>query len=210
MLILHYLRYRKTLNILLEMENYTDWEIIQGLKSGESYAVKFLAREFLPVISYFISKNSGSEEDAKDVFQDALFIVIQKINNNDFEVQGALSTYLFAICKHLWLIELDRQKAAKNYQLRHLIESKEIDSSELVDTVFYENVFRQCFSAMDEISQKILKMYWMEISPIEIAEKLGYSYGYVRKRKSECMKELKNRIIEHPDYNELEKNLNIK
>jgi len=192
------------------MEKYTDQEIIQGLKSGKSYAVKFLAKEFLPVISYFISKNSGSEEDAKDVFQDALFIIIEKIHNNDFEVQGALSTYLFAICKHLWLIELDRQKAAKNYQLRHLIESKEIDSSELVDSVFYENVFRQCFNAMDEISQKILKMYWMEISPTEIAEKLGYSYGYVRKRKSECMKELKNRIMEHPDYNELEKNLNIK
>jgi len=195
---------------LLQMEKYTDREIIQGLKSGESYAVKFLAREFLPVISYFISKNSGSEEDAKDVFQDALFIIIEKIHNNDFEVQGALSTYLFAICKHLWLIELDRQKAAKNYQLRHLIEAKEIDSSELVDSVFYENVFRQCFNAMDEISQKILKMYWMEISPTEIAEKLGYSYGYVRKRKSECMKELKTRIMEHPDYNELEKNLNIK
>lgn len=195
---------------MLQMEKYTDREIIQGLKSGESYAVKFLAREFLPVISYFISKNSGSEEDAKDVFQDALFIIIEKIHNNDFEVQGALSTYLFAICKHLWLIELDRQKAAKNYQLRHLIEAKEIDSSELVDSVFYENVFRQCFNAMDEISQKILKMYWMEISPTEIAEKLGYSYGYVRKRKSECMKELKTRIMEHPDYNELEKNLNIK
>ena len=192
------------------METYTDREIIQGLKSGESYAVKFLAREFLPVISYFISKNSGNEEDAKDVFQDALFIVIEKINNNDFDVQGALSTYLFAICKHLWLIELDRQKAAKNYLLRHLIEAKEIDTSELVDNVFYENVFRQCFNAMDEISQKILKMYWMEISPTEIAEKLGYSYGYVRKRKSECMKELKNRIMEHPDYNELEQNLNIK
>jgi len=172
--------------------------------------VKYLAKEFLPVITYFISKNSGNDEDAKDVFQDALFIIIEKIHSNDFELQGALSTYLFAICKHLWLIELDRQKAAKNYQLRYIVDSKEIDSSESGDSVFYENIFRQCFNAMDEISQKILKMYWMEISPAEIAEKLGYSYGYVRKKKSECMKELKNRIMEHPDFNELEKNLNIK
>ena len=192
------------------MEKYTDQEIVQGLKSGETFAVKHLAKEFLPVISYFMSKNNGNEEDAKDVFQDALFIIIEKINNNDFNLQGALSTYLFAICKHLWLIELDKQKAAKNYQLRHLVDSMEIDSSELGDSVFYENVFRQCFDAMDEISQKILKMYWMEISPTEIAEKLGYSYGYVRKKKSECMKELKSRIMEHPDFNELEKNLNIK
>ena len=198
------------MNILLQMEKYTDREIIVGLKSGESYAVKYLAKEFLPVISYFISKNNGNEEDAKDVFQDALFIIIEKIHNNDFILQGALSTYLFAICKHLWLIELDKQKAAKNYKLRHLVDSIELDSSEHGDSVFYENVFRECFSELDEISQKILKMYWMDISPAEIAEKLGFSYGYVRKKKSECMKELKNRIMEHPDYNELEKNLNIK
>ena len=192
------------------MKKYTDLEIIQGLKSGESYAVKFLAREFLPVISYFISKNSGSEEDAKDVFQDALFIIIEKIHNNDFEVQGALSTYLFAICKNLWLMALDKLKAAKNYELRRSVEHFESDFTERGDSVFYENVFRQCFDSMDDVSQKILKMYWMEIPPLEIAEKLGYSYGYVRKKKSECMKELKSRIMEHPDYKELEKNLNIK
>lgn len=192
------------------MKKYTDQEIIQGLKSGESYAVKYLAKEYLPVIRYYISKNSGNEEDAKDVFQDALYIIIEKIHNNDFVLQGTLSTYLFAICKNLWLMVLDRQKAAKNYELRRMADQMDNDFTESVDRVFYENIFRQCFEAMDQVSKKILKMYWMEISPTEIADKLGYSYGYVRKKKSECMKELKNRIINHPDFNELEKNLNIK
>ena len=105
---------------------------------------------------------------------------------------------------------LDKQKAAKNYELRRTSHNMENDFSESGDRVFYENIFRQCFDTLDEVSQKILKMYWMEISPSEIASKLGYSYGYVRKKKSECMKELKNRIISHPDYKELERNLNIK
>ncbi len=192
------------------MKKYSDQEIIQGLKSGDSYAVKYLAKDYLPVIRYFISKNNGNEEDAKDVFQDALYIIIEKIHNNDFVLQGSLSTYLFAICKNLWLMVLDRQKAAKNYELRRLADHMDNDFTESVDRVFYENIFRQCFESMDKVSQKILKMYWMEISPSEIADKLGYSYGYVRKKKSECMKELKNRIIDHPDFNELEKNLNIK
>ena len=192
------------------MKNYTDQEIIQGLKSGESYAVKYLAKENLPVIRYFISKNNGNDEDAKDIFQDALFIIIEKIYNDDFVLQGMLSTYLFAICKKLWLMALDKLKAAKNYELRRSIEHNENDFTEYGDSAFYENVFRQCFDSMDEVSQKILKMYWMEIPPVEIAEKLGYSYGYVRKKKSECMKELKSKIMEHPDYKELEKNLNIK
>ena len=192
------------------MKKYTDQEIIQGLKSGESYVVKYLAKDYLPVIRYYISKNNGNEEDAKDIFQDALFIIIEKIHNNEFVLQGTLTTYLFAICKNLWLMALDRQKAAKNYELRRLADHMDNDFTEAGDRVFYENIFRQCFEAMDQVSQKILKMYWMEISPSEIADKLGYSYGYVRKKKSECMKELKGRIIAHPDFNELEKNLNIK
>jgi len=192
------------------MKKYTDQEIIQGLKSGDSYAVKYLAKDYLPVIRYYISKNNGNEEDAKDIFQDALFIIIEKIHNNEFILQGTLSTYIFAICKNLWLMALDRQKAAKNYELRRLADHMDSDFTEDGDRVFYENVFRQCFDSMDQVSQKILKMYWMEISPSEIAEKLGYSYGYVRKKKSECMKELKNRIMNHPDFKELEKNLNIK
>ena len=192
------------------MKKYTDQEIIQGIKSGESFALKFLAKDFLPMIRYFISKNNGNEEDAKDIFQDALFIIIEKIHNNDFVLQGTLSTYLFAICKNLWLMALDKQKAARNYELRRSVQHLENDFTESGDRVFYENIFRQCFESLDEVSQKILKMYWMEISPSEIASKLGYSYGYVRKKKSECMKELKNRIIGHPDYKEMERNLNIK
>ena len=192
------------------MKKYTDQEIIQGLKSGDSYAVKYLAMDYLPVIRYYIIKNNGNEEDAKDVFQDALYIIIEKINSNSFVLQGTLPTYLFAICKNLWLMSLDRQKAAKNYELRRLADHMESDFTEDADHVFYENIFRQCFDTLDQASQKILKMYWMEISPSEIAEKLGFSYGYVRKKKSECMKELKNRIMSHPDFKELEKNLNIK
>ena len=61
------------------MRKYTDQEIIQGLKTGESFAVKYLVREFLPVIRYFISKNNGNDEDAKDIFQDALYIIIEKV-----------------------------------------------------------------------------------------------------------------------------------
>jgi len=192
------------------MKKYTDQEIIQGIKSGESFAVRFLVRDFLPVIKYFITKNNGNEEDAKDIFHDALVIVIEKIYNNDLVLQGSLSTYLFAICKNLWLMALDKQKAAKNYELRRSTDHHENDFTESADSRFYENIFKQCFDSMDEVSQKILKMYWMEISPTEIASKLGYTYGYVRKKKSESMKELKTRIISHTDYKELERNLNIK
>lgn len=194
------------------MRKYTDQEVLTGLRAGESFAVQYLAKENLPLIKYFISKNNGSDEDAKDIFQDALFILVEKVHADNFELQGSLTTYLFAICKNLWLMALDRQRVARKYEKQHVSELSVVqdDHSESSDDLFYENLFRKCFESMDEVSQKILKMYWMEISPAEIAEKLGYSYGYVRKRKSECMKELKRRIMDHPDFKEFEKNLNSK
>ena len=56
------------------------------------------------------------------------------------------------------------------------------------------------FDTLDPVSKDILSLFWQEFSLIEIAEKLGYTYGYIRKKKSECQSELLKRISNHPDY----------
>jgi len=48
-------------------------------------------------------------------------------------------------------------------------------------------------------SKKILTLYWQEKSPQEIADKLGYTYGYVRKKKCEAQSELTERVKRHPN-----------
>ena len=53
---------------------------------------------------------------------------------------------------------------------------------------------------MDKVCQDILGGYLKEISPKEIADQMGYSYGYVRKRKSMCHGYLMKLIEEHPTY----------
>jgi DNA-directed RNA polymerase specialized sigma24 family protein len=50
------------------------------------------------------------------------------------------------------------------------------------------------------VSRTILALYWQEKSPQEIADKLGYTNGYVRKKKCEAQNELTEKVRRHPDY----------
>jgi DNA-directed RNA polymerase specialized sigma24 family protein len=69
----------------------------------------------------------------------------------------------------------------------------------------YEDIFREVFETLDPISKKILTLYWQEISPQEIADKLGYTYGYVRKKKCEAQSELTEKVRKHPGYMSIRK-----
>ena len=56
------------------------------------------------------------------------------------------------------------------------------------------------FDTLDPACRKILKLYWEELTPDQIAEKLGVTNGYVRKKKSEAQAQLVSRIKKHPAY----------
>ncbi len=78
-----------------------------------------------------------------------------------------------------------------------------------MDNKLYETLFWDVFETLDESSKKILKLYWQEISPQEIADELGLSYGYVRKKKCEAQSELTERVKKHPDYKRIMNSENV-
>jgi len=189
-------------------KNYSDKDIISQLQEGDGKVIKYLVNEQLPVVSYYIIRNGGTEEDAKDVFQDALFILIKKLRSGNFELVSSFSTYLFAICKNLWLMVLEKRKAAENYRIIVPATDIEDDLSEISDQLIYEKIFMKSYQGMDDQCRTILRMYWKEIPPEKIAATLDYGPGFLRKKKSQCMKEFKRRILNHRDFKELEYHLN--
>jgi RNA polymerase sigma factor (sigma-70 family) len=188
-------------------QKYSDKEIISQLQEGDGRVIKHLVNEQLPVVSYYIIRNSGTEEDAKDIFQDALFILIKKLRDGNIQLISSFSTYLFAICKNLWQMVLDKRKAAQNYHSITPVSDIEDDLSEMSDQLIYEKIFMKSYQGMDDQCRTILRMYWKEISPEKIATTLDYSPGFLRKKKSQCMKEFKRRILNHRDFKELEYHL---
>jgi RNA polymerase sigma factor (sigma-70 family) len=187
------------------MKEFSDSEIIECLRNRQSYVVHYLSDRYLPMIRLLVTQMGGTSEDAKDIFQDGLIIMLEKIDKNEFVLTCKFKTFLYSVCENLWKGVLEKRKAAANYFQRRIDPSSDQDFTEIYDNQLYESMFYDVFETLDPVCKEILKLYWQEYSPMEIADKLGYTYGYVRKKKCECQAELLKRINNHPNYKQIKK-----
>ncbi len=148
----------------------TDTEIVEHLRNNKySKAVNGLYNS-LPSIKKYICANSGTEEDAKDIFQDALVVLYKKVNSTEFVLSASLTTYLNAIAKNLWLTELLRRKK--------LPEDK--SSTEIADVVTYEEtgftIATTAFNLLGEKCRQLLMLFYFKKKSFkEIAGILAFS-----------------------------------
>jgi RNA polymerase sigma factor (sigma-70 family) len=182
------------------LKEYTDTEIIECLRNRQSYVVHYLSDRYMPMIRLMVYQKGGTNDDARDIFQDGLIIMLEKLDNKEFALTCKFKTFLYCVCEHLWKSILDKRQAATNYLSKRSEPETDNDFTELIDHQIYEEIFRDVFETLDPISKKILNLYWQEVSPQEIAHKLGYTYGYVRKKKCEAQNELTEKVKKHPDY----------
>jgi RNA polymerase sigma factor (sigma-70 family) len=187
-------------NYLIAVKEYTDNEIIECLRNRQSYVVHYLSDRYMPMVRLMVFQNGGSVEDARDIFQDGLIIMLEKLDNKEFALTCKFRTFLYCVCENLWKTILDKRQAASNYISRRMEPEIEKDFTELIDHELYQQIFRDVFETLDPISKKILTLYWQEVSPQQIADKMGYTYGYVRKKKCEAQSELTDKVKRHPGY----------
>jgi len=182
------------------MEKNSDLYIIERIRNREDDAFVYLQVKFQDSIRLMVLEMGGSQEDAKDVFSEGLVALIRLVDREDFVLNCKLGTLVYALCKKTWLQQLDKQVAMRNYHVRKLDSSDEKDFTEETDQQLFHEIFWESFRKLDKVCQDILGGYLKEISPKDIADQMGYSYGYVRKRKSMCHSYLMKLVEGHPTY----------
>ena len=183
----------------------TDAEIINGLIKGDEKVINFLYQHSFNNIFLFILKNSGSIEDAKDVFQDALLVVYQNVVHNKIVLHDSFQKYLFVICKNIWAKKLTRQKIHNRIldELTDLgFDDETIENS--IVTVEKKNLFLDHIDLLDDRCKKMIKLYNKGMSLAKVAEQLKFdSINYARKLKYQCKEKLLRSIKNDPRFNEL-------
>ncbi len=192
------------------MIRISEEEVIRALKNNDHRFISKLYEIHLPVISRYVNYNNGEDEDAKDLIQQALLIIYQKVRTNEFELSCSFKTYLYAICKNLWLKELRKKKVEHKSPIdpdeieeveNHIEIEKEYDFS-----VQYF-LYRWHYHNLSEICRNLLKMTLAKISYDEIAQRLNFVNGDIaRKKKYRCKELLIKRIKNDPRYKEFEEN----
>ena len=86
-----------------------DQLILKRIQSRDESALDLLYKENYRALTRMIMKKGGSEEEAADIFQDALVVFWQKANEKDFVLTAKISTFLYSVCLNLWRKEIDRK-----------------------------------------------------------------------------------------------------
>ena len=79
---------------------------IEQLKSEQSKAYEVLYQDSFKSVSRFVCNNNGCVDDAHDVFQEAMLVLVHKIRNDKFKLSASIGTYVMAVCKYVWLNKL--------------------------------------------------------------------------------------------------------
>jgi len=186
----------------MDKKSYSDTEIFSGLKENNSEIIKFLYRQAFNTIRHYVENNSGSMADAEDIFQDALVIVYYKIIKGELMLTCALKTYMFSVCRNLWL---QRVSLLKRCAGQEAMDNNRAEETIMLDAEFIEmeklNLLQKYLLAMDKECQRLLRLFLQRMPMKEMTRILGFSSPeYTKFRKYQCKNRLREKILGDPYF----------
>lgn len=187
------------------MNRYSDAKILEGLRERKRDCLRFVYRDYFPLILAFVEKNSGTLQDAQDLFQDALVALYLRCRDRELKLNCALRTYFYSVCRNLWLQRLERKFRVLYWADLSVHEPEEGygDKEGLIreQKLARHRVFWRHFSQLPDDCRKILTMYIDKVPCKQVAEILGFhDENYAKVRKYLCKNLLRKRIKRDPEY----------
>lgn len=162
-----------------------DSEILANISRGDEKALEYLYKKYYRMMIKLVVSNNGSEDEGKDIYQEALVVFWQKAISGNFVLTSKISTYLYSICLNLWRKELDRKSKLSN---------EEKDGAVYLDDDKQERIkiIHECINELGDTCKKILTYYYFDgLSMKDISEKLGLlNTDTAKTKKYKCKKRL--------------------
>lgn len=176
--------------------------IIKSIRDGNNHeALRYLYKDPLRKIRKFILTNSGTMDDADDVFQDAVVVLFHYVKTGKYKEEYDLDGFLFRVAKNSW-IDLARKKARV---IRDDLKGFDIsdDSDYLLDMIQEERMraFHALFNKLEENCRKILSyVIFDKKSMKEISGLMGFKDENVTKNQHyRCKKYFSKIILENKE-----------
>ena len=99
---------------------YSDFDLINGIKNGDKDALSLLIRRWYPKIYSYCFKMTENEQDAYDITQDVFISVMQNIER--FHIWNKFSSWIFTIAHN---------KCMDYFRLRKKTHSEQVLEAEL-------------------------------------------------------------------------------
>jgi len=169
-------------------------KLLQGLAINDSKDIDTIYRENFGLVQTFILHNNGTFDDARDVFQEAMMVLYEKSKDPEFTLTCQIKTYLYSICRRLWLKRLQQQNRystpVDGFEDLVPVE-EEIEEKEKLDNDFdtMENAMRN----LGEPCKSLLEAFYIHKKQmVDIADEFGYTNAdNAKNQKYKCLMRLK-------------------
>jgi RNA polymerase sigma factor (sigma-70 family) len=190
--------------------DFSDAELLNGLISKDERILRAYYSLYFQSIRRYVLSNNGREEDAKDLFQDVLLALFQKVRKGQFTLTCALGTYLYSVSRFLWFKELGRQKRISYQSVDHEdfmdVDADIVSVNEKNERLLF---YRKYFEKLSENCRKVLTLFAEGYSIAEITKIMGFkSEQHTKNRKYRCKMSLINGVKALYDDNSIDNGKN--
>ena len=173
---------------------YNEIALLKGLAQNDSKAVEALYKSHFSTIQHFIENNNGSFDDARDIFQEAMIALYEKVQNESFTLTCQIRTYLFSICKHLGLKRLQqigKYSSPLSAQEESVSVEVDMESHEKKDAAYA--IMDRALNSLGEPCKSLLEGYYLNKKGMqELAADFGYTNSdNAKNQKYKCLMRLK-------------------
>lgn len=177
----------------------TDDELLAGLADGSDDVLNQLYRRYFTMVLHFVTSNNGSEDDAKDIYQEAIVVLYEKVRSGSLELHCQVKTYLYSVSRRLWLKQLSQRN---RFMVRDLempildnLASQQLDT-DLTDHEDRDRQFELMADSLDRLGEPCRTLlddfYIQHLSMQDITEKFGYTNAdNAKTQKYKCLMRLK-------------------
>lgn len=170
---------------------HTDQRFVTALLHNNAATVKEIYERFSPKVKHYILQNNGTEDDAADIFQEALIDIYRQAKEKSLQLTCPFEAFILLICKRKWLNELKKRKLKMVTNDSEELSNAGEDVFALAEQMQIQEgkakLFISMFEKLGEKCREIIRWCLSGKPQEEIAAAMGVSYGYLRKKKSECM-----------------------
>jgi RNA polymerase sigma factor (sigma-70 family) len=186
---------------------HTDQKYIEALLTHDQRLTSEIYQRFAPGMRAFLLSRGCNEEDAGDIFQDALIDIYKLAHDKQFVLTCPFEPFLLLVCKRKFFNKTKKTSLhvvtnGEDDAFTHIPGDANVSAEEHANQMDKEQLVMKVLDQMGNCKEVILKSM-LKKPQEEVAEELGMTYAYFRKRKSNCMGELSELVQNHPSFKNL-------
>ncbi|MDV7186804.1 sigma-70 family RNA polymerase sigma factor [Lutibacter sp. TH_r2] len=190
----------------MSVKKHPDHIYVEALLKNNSKVLSKIYEKYSPKIVAMVKKNSGNADDAQDIIQETLVTIFHQANEKNFILTCPFDAYFYLLCKRRWLNELKKRGNNRVTIVEEITSITEEQEQQVEETEIYEQqhqLFEKMFKELGQKCQELLKTTFKIKSMEKVAEILGVTYGYARKKKSQCLGQITKLVKNSNEFQQL-------